>query len=494
MVFNPVIFTGGDNGYYIGLSHSIIEEFSYNTYWKVGTPPETSIPPGYPLILAIIQLIFGDSLIPMKIFSLLCYFIALFFIYRILQLFDVNRFIAGGAVLFMALSPVLNEYSHWVLTEAPFLCFAAIGIYILEKYLRRENKELILLILSAVIISFAVYIRIPALTILPAVFFYIWLKKDMKKALIFAAIVFVILLPWGLRVVLTPNPDGNLYYQNIMQEKMGTGEDTSTGVTGLILRIPEHFWKYATDKVPALMIPQRFYTSERGWIDIFIGGFITFLILIGIYYSFKKKQYFSSLFIIFTFALLFINHSVRIRYLIILFPFMIHVISRGAEFIFYQIKKEKFSDYIMAGLLFIIIIFATIEYLPNARNNLQIMKKYAMGQKFAGLHPVYLRYFETAKWVKNNTPEDALIIARKPRLFYVLSGRKSDIFKKNENKEVVINDILERDIDYLIIDRILAETGYYLIPAIESRNDIFKAIYKTAEPENYIIKVIKENK
>ena len=70
-------------------------------------------------------------------------------------------------------------------------------------------------------------------------------------------------------------------------------------------------------------------------------------------------------------------------------------------------------------------------------------------------------------------------------------SNKGMMFMKNNDTKVVIDDIVANDIDYVVIDQLLPETVYYLVPAVNANLEMFKAVHITAAPENYILQVKK---
>jgi len=56
------------------------------------------------------------------------------------------------------------------------------------------------------------------------------------------------------------------------------------------------------------------------------------------------------------------------------------------------------------------------NYIPKVSTNLKNLTAYISGNRFAGYHPVYVRFIEANEWIRDNVPEGVGIISRKPRL------------------------------------------------------------------------------
>jgi hypothetical protein len=225
--FDPIIFTGGDNAYYISLADSMFRNQTYRTEFMIDSPYEVSIPPGYPLLIFFIKLFFPDSYIPIKILSFIAFFIALIYSYRLLILYDIKRIYAFSVILLFATTTSISEYASLELSEAPFMAFLIPGLYYLEIFVNDPlNKRKLFWIFSALLI-FAVYIRLPGIVILPACIVYIWWRLGKKFALKFALTCFLALAPWFLWANLAPSETGNAYLKNFTKVGVYEGDEQS---------------------------------------------------------------------------------------------------------------------------------------------------------------------------------------------------------------------------------------------------------------------------
>ncbi len=489
LVFNPVLFTGGDNAYYISLSHSIMKDHTYRARFLTDQHIETTIPPGFPILLIFVQVLFGDSLLAMKLFCLLSFIIALYFAHLIFLQFGLKRYLTYPIVLFMALHPLINEYSRYTLTEAPFMAFSFAGFYFLERYIRSE-KDWKGMILPGFLLAFSVLIRIPAAAILPAAFFYIWLRKGLKKSLTFTAVATVVLLPWIIWMFAAPGGDSFFYLNNFTKENTQLADSGDMTTSTLLSRIPKNHSKYLFTHFPHMLFAQIAYRETPQWLEVTVGAIAGLLILIGLLHALKQRQYFILFYLLIYGVILTFNHTARLRYLITILPFIYLLFFFAFREIFSLFGKPRVAKSAMLTLVTLLTVFAILQYRQDVSINLKVLNHYSMGDKYAGLHPVWKNYIQAAQWIRDNTDDDALVCARKPRISYLISGRKSRNFIYHDDPAKVVEDILANDLDYIIVDRIRAETPTYLVPALNSRNDLFEIKYKTDEPETYVIKVL----
>ena len=76
-VFDPYLFTGGDNVRYYALAKALATGRGYVDLITPGTPPETVYPPGFALLLVPFYWIFGGAYTGLKVESLVAGGVAL---------------------------------------------------------------------------------------------------------------------------------------------------------------------------------------------------------------------------------------------------------------------------------------------------------------------------------------------------------------------------------------------------------------------------------
>ncbi len=86
-----------------------------------------------------------------------------------------------------------------------------------------------------------------------------------------------------------------------------------------------------------------------------------------------------------------------------------------------------------------------------------------------------------------NTPEDAVVTVRKPRLFHLWTGRKITEYPFSTDPDSVLDVILASD--FVVVDQISATTGRYLLPAIEKAPERFPTVFQSDEPPTWVLQV-----
>jgi len=164
--------------------------------------------PGYPFLLAITYKIFGqENDIFLQIIQIFCSSLSIFLIFGIAKRFFSNRIALLSSFLWIFWLPEAR-ISVAALYDIPtvFLTLLASYLFICAVL----DKKPMFFIYSAIVIGFASYIRSDSI-LLPVFFgLALWVYKEdwkmvFKKTFLMFFIIFVILLPWGVRNYLVFN-------------------------------------------------------------------------------------------------------------------------------------------------------------------------------------------------------------------------------------------------------------------------------------------------
>jgi len=491
LVFNPTPFTGGDNAHYRALAESI-SQGDYLRLYEPGTPAETASTPGYPILLAPFYALWPDNILPSKLFlSLPLFILALYFSFKLLRLYGVDRIIAIGIPTICVLNTRISEFSHWAITEAPSLFFMILAVYLLEIGLREDRKtHFIIACISAVA---AVYIRLPSMPILAGFFLYLLYLKEWKKLITFVIITVLGLMPWGIWTIIIQGGEGNFYIRNLLSNQ-AEGAGQSMGLSELIFRLWGNFKAYNFAHLPGLLfsplvgsylqIPTGVLIASLALIPFWISGFI---------YRLKRKNSNIIPFLLIPNLLMLYLYGhpkwATIRYLVGAAPLFIFLFFDGLNILGKWLDRKKIK---IAGVIILVIAILTAlpSYFKNVNSNMKVVKSYLNGNEYAGYSPPMYTFVQACKWIQQNTPEDAILISRKPRLSYMWSKRPSRAYKFLSDPEVVIQDMDTSSADFIILDRFTQSTVAYLMPAIRSKPERFPAIYRTGPPETYVLQIL----
>lgn len=190
----PLLWGGETNKPFAGyIDLKVIDENCY---------VHKTVPPLYPLFLALCFFIGGFNTLAYFIPQLILSSLTCILIYLIAEeVFD--RMVALFAGFTVAFYPDLIFWTSFARTETLFIFLLVLGFLLLIK--GNSRKNLFLLYISAVILGFASLTRITLIPFLP--FLLIWQafffsknkKESLKVVLFMALIITVVLLPWAIR-------------------------------------------------------------------------------------------------------------------------------------------------------------------------------------------------------------------------------------------------------------------------------------------------------
>ena len=156
LLFDANLSLTGDNAQFINLGRSLAEGYGLSETIEGEPIPHTKYPFGFPLLLAIIDILFPDNLIALKSLVVVLYAISIPLTYLLIRRFAPPPMALGTSALCLA-SPLLLDYSHQVMSEIPFLLFSFIALLLLHR--AQKSNTLSTLALAIIAIIAAYYIR-----------------------------------------------------------------------------------------------------------------------------------------------------------------------------------------------------------------------------------------------------------------------------------------------------------------------------------------------
>lgn len=486
VLFDPKIHTGGDSATYVLLAESLLTSGDgYSVSIEPGPPQaHTKYPPAYPALLAPLVLLFGRNFVVLKLLSVVLTTGSVFLFCRYAR--RGRDPVAWFAVaLAFAVSPGVIDYSRWMLSEAPFLLFTLLTLWQLDRDRDEEGagRHFWLALLSAVI---GFYVRSIGALLLAAGSLTYLARRKWRKFLIHGVVGAGLTIPWLVRNRLAEGT-ATPYLEEFLLSNVYNPEAGHLGVSGMVGRFFENGWLYASRELPRALAG-----SDSTWAGalpvVALALATTFLALIGLARALRRRPGAPELYAVLTcVAIMLFQTSVNdVRYLVPLIPLILVYAADGAGVVARASRNLLPPSFpiLVTGVLAALALGAQTARIPA---NLDMLTRYAAGDPYAGYHSAWRRFFEAAEWVKTNTPPDASVTVRKPRLFNALADRRTLVYPFSSDPDSVLRAV--RETDYVIVDAIHATTSRYLVPALDHEPDLFQVAHQTQPPTTWILGV-----
>lgn len=464
-IFDAKPDLNGDNCYYYANATSLAQGKGYADMFG---NPTTNFPPGYPLLMAPLRLI-TDSIIAQKVLNLLFLFAGVCLLFDVLVKSGFKRslaFITGVAVL---LTPHLLEFSTMMMSEASCFCCLTLIIWL---YLRLPDDDrsvwrspMFYLFLFSVV--FVYFIRTQAVAMFAACLAALLFARLWYRALAVAVSFVIGCLPWIIR-----------------NELLGLNQSRYVSQIDLS-NVIGNFKMLVVQAVPESILPfaNVSYDKEPGWF-LWLFALLWLSVIIFGFCRMGKLRWVMIFLVLCTFATIsVIDTPSRYRYITTILPFLTAGLLVGlwslGDFVAKRLGMKTFPVWILL-LLFIPMLMQHNDETKHTVWGLHRIAKMPFP-------PNYKNYFKLGRQLYKYNKR-AIVATRKPELLYLNSGIRGKHFLETENQEKLIQDLVNKKIDFVILDQLgFAATYIYLLPCVEQNPDLFKPVMNIPEPNTYLI-------
>uniref|UniRef100_A0A7V4E439 Glycosyltransferase RgtA/B/C/D-like domain-containing protein n=1 Tax=candidate division WOR-3 bacterium TaxID=2052148 RepID=A0A7V4E439_UNCW3 len=483
LAYDPKPALGGDNIHYLLLAQSLISFKGYKDLWHPQEKPHTQYPFGFPLLIIPFLLIFGKDSLFLNILPLIFFILSFFLVYKIFEKWKFKYLLLS---LFF-FSPLVVENSHVLLSEPPFIFFSLLTLFFFLRW--EETKKIKYFLFSSSSATFAFFIRTAGISLVLALLIYFLIKKRYLYLLILFLIFFLPFFAWQERNRKIANEVS--YLAQFLQKNPYQPELGNINFSEYLARFLKNFYLYNF-----LIMPKICYFKESPppiW-QFFIGILTIIFIIMGSYFLIKKKTSLNLfIFLYFLLSSLIILSWPEVwtseRFLFPFLIFLFYITIIGGEKIFYKLKIN-FLAYLFLSFLFL---FYLIKNLQIIKENLPNTIKNFSGDKYAGYPIDWQNYFKVLKWAKDNLPQEAIIVSRKPEFTYFISQRKSVLYLFSTEPQKVLKKMIADKADYLLYDNFYwtLTSQKYLLPVLKIYPEYFELVYQTPPPKMELFKIKK---
>ncbi|MBN2561231.1 MAG: hypothetical protein JXQ75_09905 [Phycisphaerae bacterium] len=510
MFFSATWQTGGDNARYYLLAKEILDGRGYVSPHLPDGPPETFTPPGFPLMLAGVMGVLGESVVVCKLANVVLYILA-----AVIVVLWLQRLLAGAPVLALCSAAIgmfpvqMLVGSSMCLSETAYLLLSYAVILLLSGSGRESPAWQA--VLAGLLVGFTYLVRTAGLAMAAGVCLWYVKQRRWRSLALFVACVVLLAAPWVIRNWLMPG-ESDLYLA-LARDAYGD----SNIALGIVHQIGRLFPSYLR-AIPDNLFYQLF--SGRELLASCCGGafasaasFLALgLICVGYINRIMRwdtaDAYWTCYWIMI--CVYPIDQALG-RLVIPLLPMAavymvagIRVAGSGLE----RLRLQRLSRVWVRGVSgAAAVLVLGIALGSGIRHFLKERALRAFGpwhpSRYLGMHNDYMdafaRYVEAASWIGSNTAPESVVASRVPQQVAVMAGRRGwryDFPEVEGSNAWDRMQIMARTCPTLILqDAFPVDTAFgkpgrtVLDPLITEHADSLKLLYSTAPPATHVWRV-----
>ncbi|MDW7988467.1 MAG: glycosyltransferase family 39 protein, partial [candidate division WOR-3 bacterium] len=376
--FDPYLFLGGDNARYLILAKALARGYGYRDIYLPDAPFHNHFPFGFPLLLTPIIFLFSEQLIFAKLYVMFFSLGSFWLVYRMTKrYFNTQEWILP--MIFFSVSPLIIFYSHYVLSEIPYLFFSFLAIYFLSKY-DEKHFNIAVIILTIFSVIFTYYIRTAGIALVVAVGVYFLLKRRIKAfSMIFLPSLLAILL-----INITTKVNASSYRNEFILKNPYVPEAGYLTISEFFQRIFDNLVLYSFKIFPQVICP----TLKNNLALVILGIFLAILIIASILKEFKNITLVSIYFVLYIGVILAWPQTwSNERFLLPILPILFYYITKGAR----TIAKKPV---IILSVITLVYLSGTIaSHFQTIPESVKKIKKYLSGDELGGYPDYWFNYF-----------------------------------------------------------------------------------------------------
>jgi len=456
-VFDPYLFTGGDNVRYYALAKALATGQGYVDLITPGTPPETVYPPGFALLLVPFYWLFGGAYAGLKLESLVAGGIALWGLWSLARRDPaVPAWAAAGAVWLFGLYPVFRIYTHWVLSDMSYVAVTLVALAAFARARADEGDRPWGWWLGATLLALlSFYVRTAGVALLGAAGLVALIERRWRRAGVVTAVVLLGVVPWFLWTTRRP-PETGGYLEQVSIENRLDPTSRRLGIVGYVDRTAFNLKHYARSDFPQLFWPMRQLPAEGPGLrpppavrvfSLLIGGI---LLAFGVVGAVRKRGLTVwDAYGLATLTILAVWAWTGDRFFLTLAPLLYLYVLIGADAASRLLTRGPRAGQVLVTLVVAVMAIGALREIPS---QWRYTRAWLGGDWLAGYQPFWQDYFEVADWIGHEAP-DAVIVARKPTFaWYFSGGRPSFVYPFHGDPERTWRTIRAKGATHILVE------------------------------------------
>jgi len=481
LTFEPRPHTGGDNAAYITLGRSLLETGTYTELWDPLEPPHTKYPPVFPAILAVAMAIGLQPWVQLKLVVLALSAAAVAASYLWMRARG-RPLLGAGVALLVAIAPGVLREGRWILSDVPFWTFTMLGLWAFERI--RGDGDWKRFAPAALAMLLAYFTRSAGLPLVLAALSWLAWRRHWKQLGALVVIIGVPAILWWLRGK-AYGPSGyvsEFWLIDPYEPALGR-----IGIGDLFTRMLENNTKYISTHLPILL------GGGVSKVLQLASGLVFLLGLFG-WIARVRRPRVAELFVPLYIGLIYVwpsNWSGE-RFLL---PLMALLLFYAGEALVRLTRRiSAGSGFAVAGGVLALLVLVTLPGLAVATQiGMECTQRYRDGEQFPCLPAQQtLEYFEMAPLAKSVLPDSAVVITRKPRLFFGLGGPQASMYPLGSDAAAFFAHADSVGAGYVVLDRLDALSQAYVVPVLEQHPRAFCLMLVSEETQTALFGLVRD--
>lgn len=497
--YDPKLDLNGDNAIYIQLARNIADGHGYCSIDVDGNEvPASHFPPGYSTILSIAMLLGVKSLLGFKILNAIFLFLSILIVGFLIKKAGNSTLLAFSLAVVTIMCPTLMHFAGIVMSEMSYMFFTFVALFSLMMYRRKCDKDAIENCVTkwydflkspwfyiAVISAVASYhIRTVGASAMFAVFIFFLFRKEWIASLGTVFLSVLLMLPWMIRNKV--HGIKGRYLDTVMVVNPWRPEEGTISSFGeMFEKMLKNFDETVIKGFKEILFP--FITIDPNNTSSFIGILGGIIILAVIFYgawNMKKLRWSIIAFLLANIGLFALWHGGNgCRYVTpispILFACFYYGIFSLCLLCLRSVKKKEIISSIFTTFVIGIMLLLMI---PSIKQQHEVAKR---------PYPLqYQQYFSIAEQMQAQLPKNTVVCCRKPELFKFYAPDLCTVrYEYTEDTDALLSHLAERKVEYVFLDNLgYSSTPRYLVPAVNSRLDLFGIVIQYQNTNQYLLK------
>jgi hypothetical protein len=480
VAYDPGPYVGGDNGTYVSLARGLLERGAYLDYWDPAMRPHTAYPPVFPLILAggmwLGLPVWGGVKMLCVVFSAAAAGLSALWLRRILPAYPA--LIAGALV---AALPGALPLANQVISDVPFWCWTMLGLWAYERAVDAE-RPVPWEALGAAALILAYFTRAAGLPLVLAACCWMVLRRQWRGLAILLGPLVPLVVAWSLR---NRALGGSSVYAREFWWKDPYEPDQGTiGVVDMLDRMLSNVIRYGQNHIPTLLMDDQ---PREAWWPTGLAAALVIAAVAGWAMRLRRPTT-AELFVPLYVGLLLVWPATWSgeRFVLPIMPLLMGYATLSLLALGQRIRQPMIPAVVAAGVVSGVMYLGLSYY---AALGSRCRAEYRAGNPSPCLPSVWSELLGIGTLVRGRIPEDAVVIHRKPTLFFAISGHRSRLYPKTENPDSFFAMVRETGADFVVVDQI-SDMAPYLHAVLIARQNDFCVIRELSYPNAMLARIV----